>query len=68
MSKRIDYTNKKFNRLTGVKPVGKTPAGKMVWLFKCNCGNEIQAVGAKVKSGHTKSCGCIKRNTQLLSL
>lgn len=29
-------------------------------LFKCFCGNEFKAQTQDVKSGDTKSCGCLK--------
>lgn len=28
-------------------------------LFKCFCGNEFKATSQHIKSGHTKSCGCL---------
>lgn len=58
-----DLSGKKFNRLIGVKPVGKTRDRKIVWLFKCDCGKEHKAVGKDVKNGHIKSCGCLKIET-----
>lgn len=30
-----------------------------VWLCKCDCGNFVEVVGIDLRSGHTKSCGCI---------
>ena len=29
------------------------------WLCKCKCGKEIEVNGCHLKSGHTRSCGCI---------
>lgn len=52
----IDITNQKFNRLTAIKYVGKSR-----WLCKCDCGNEITVITAHLRSGHTKSCGCLQR-------
>lgn len=31
------------------------------WRCKCDCGNDVIARRAKIKSGHTKSCGCLQR-------
>jgi hypothetical protein len=31
------------------------------WLCKCNCGVEKVVSGTHLKSGHTKSCGCLGR-------
>lgn len=52
----IDITNQKFNRLTAIRYVGKSR-----WLCKCDCGNEITVITAHLRSGHTKSCGCLQR-------
>ena len=51
-----DLTGQKFGRLTVIKYVG---CGK--WLCKCICGNEKIIRGDKLKSGNTKSCGCITK-------
>lgn len=49
----------KHHRLTALAPAGKTPRGMSTWLFRCDCGAEHVAVGAAVRSGNTKSCGCL---------
>jgi len=59
MTKREDITGKKFNYLTAVKFVEyNKQSHNCMWLFKCDCGNEIILNKANVKNGHTKSCGC----------
>ncbi len=55
-----DLTGQKFNMLTAVKYVGKTPQKASVWLFRCDCGNEKEIRSDLVKSGQVKSCGCSK--------
>lgn len=49
-----DLTGKKFNKLTVTKELG---GGKVE--CKCDCGEQSVKLRAKVKSGHTKSCGCL---------
>ena len=34
---------------------------KPQWLCKCFCGKEFIARGDSLKSGHTKSCGCLQK-------
>ena len=34
-------------------------SGSVLWLFRCDCGKECKSSGSKVRSGHTKSCGCL---------
>lgn len=45
-------------RLTAIGPV-ETPGKNAMWLFRCSCGKEIVTRAARVRSGHTKSCGCL---------
>lgn len=60
----IDLTNKIFDQLTVIRRVStkKTPSGatKIFWLCKCSCGNNCIVEGNALKTGNTKSCGCIK--------
>ena len=30
------------------------------WLCRCDCGKTIKACANKLKTGHTRSCGCLK--------
>lgn len=30
-------------------------------IYKCDCGEEVEAFRCNVNSGHTKSCGCLRR-------
>ena len=54
-----DLTNKKFNRLTCIKPVGRTKARLVIWECRCDCGNIKNIATDKLRHG-TKSCGCLK--------
>jgi len=54
--KALEIEGKKFSRLTAIRRV----TGKM-WLFRCDCGNEIERIGTSVTSGNTKSCGCLRK-------
>lgn len=59
MGKLIDITGKKFGRLTVIKRVGSNKQGQSTWLCKCDCGNEKVVVGAALRRGYVKSCGCL---------
>lgn len=52
---------KTFGRLTVIELLGRNSISKIVWLCKCECGNEIFVVGSELKNGHTKSCGCLRK-------
>lgn len=56
-----DLTGLRFNRLTVVRFGYKTGRRRMLWLCKCDCGNEVLVDRSHLKSGHTKSCGCYTR-------
>lgn len=63
----IDLTGQKFNHLTAIKYL-RTEKGKgAVWLFRCDCGNEVENLAGRVKSGNTTSCGCEKRKNHAYS-
>jgi len=61
MANTIDITNKKFNRLTAIRIVGKDKWRQMLWLCKCDCGNEVIVDGYGLRNNRTKSCGCLQR-------
>ena len=69
MKKREDLTGKKFGRLTVVKRGDDriTSNGSKVarWWCKCDCGNSdlVLVYGTSLKNGHTKSCGCLHKET-----
>lgn len=49
-----------FNLLTVVDgPVRR--ARDRAWVCKCDCGADRIIAESKLKSGHTKSCGCLRR-------
>lgn len=66
MSKFIDYTGQKFNKLTVISLAAPciSPSGNKVtkWSCECDCGNTgVIVAGTKLKSGHTNSCGCYQK-------
>lgn len=56
--KRLDLKGKTFNFLTGIK-FDKIEGKTSYWLFKCKCGNIKSIRASSVKTGLTKSCGCL---------
>lgn len=59
MSKFIDLTGQKFNKLTVEKRLENAIGGIPVWLCKCDCGNYTKVRGKNLKNGSVKSCGCL---------
>lgn len=56
-----NLTGKKFNRLTVISLGERNKFNQIQWLCKCECGNTILATTTYLKSGHTKSCGCLNK-------
>lgn len=60
MGKLIDMIGKKFNRLTIVSRAANEDT-RAAWNCVCDCGNTITLNGKQIRSGHTKSCGCYRK-------
>ena len=56
----IDLTNKKFGLLTVIDYAGK-PGTKHRWFCQCDCGNKTTVQENHLKTGNTKSCGCLHK-------
>lgn len=65
--KEIDLTGQKFGKLTAMKRVEnkqyKSGQSHIQYLCKCECGNEMVVLANNLKTGHTKSCGCLRKCT-----
>jgi hypothetical protein len=60
IQEKVDYTDQKFYYLTALYPSNRRSEHRAeVWVFRCDCGNEIERVPASVRLGHPKSCGCM---------
>lgn len=60
-AKRIDLTKKVFGRLTVVRCAGTNKRGHLLWECICNCGEHTTVLGASLRNGQTKSCGCLSK-------
>lgn len=62
--KKADMIGKTFGRLTVVDaaPLLETDRKKRLrYKCECTCGETCVVVGESLRSGHTKSCGCLSR-------
>lgn len=58
----IDLTNKKFGKLLVVKELKERGnRGQIKWECQCNCGNKHITSGESLRSGKSKSCGCLRK-------
>jgi hypothetical protein len=57
--KAIDLAGQTFGRLTAVVPLAERSRGAIVWFCRCACGNSTKAPQGSLRSGTTRSCGCL---------
>lgn len=58
----IDLIGKTFNRLTVLYKYPDSSKG-VKWVCKCICGKESIVFGTMLRNNHTKSCGCLHKET-----
>lgn len=58
VSKIIDITNIRFGRLLVLRSTGSNQKGQKIWLCKCDCGNEKEYLGIRLRNKPPLSCGC----------
>lgn len=62
MSRFIDLTGKRFDRLIVVRRAHNDKWGGSSWLCKCDCGDKETIVGGgHLRNNHTRSCGCLQK-------
>lgn len=70
-AKYVDLTGQRFGRLYVIKKVepyvDKRGYTQCRWLCKCDCGKETVMRTTELKSGHSRSCGCLNRERLLAS-
>jgi hypothetical protein len=57
--KKLDLVGQKYGRLTVKALVGRATHGQALWLCLCDCGIEKVINHSHLRSGNTKSCGCL---------
>lgn len=60
MAAKVDITGKKYGKLKVIE-LAYRKGGKSYWKCLCSCGNTRIIQGYDITSGHTKSCGCIRK-------
>lgn len=64
IGKAEDLRGKVFGRFT-VLQRDLSRKNKTFWLCRCSCGIQKSVYSAHLKSGHSKSCGCLKKESCL---
>lgn len=67
--KRVSHAEnlkgQRFGRLTVFKRYGTSKDRKALWKCKCDCGKTTVVRSIDLKSGNTKSCGCMHNHFAL---
>ena len=62
---RIDLTGQVFSKLKVISADASHvfPSGQQIakWIVQCACGRQLSVIGAHLRNGNTKSCGCLQR-------
>lgn len=58
--KKLDLSGKRYGYLLVIKQ-SERKNNRPTWLCKCDCGTEIIVKEVYLKTGETRSCGCLKR-------
>jgi hypothetical protein len=56
-----DIKGRRFGNLTALRRCGTDTCGRAIWFCRCDCSRETRTRGASLRSGNTKSCGCLGR-------
>lgn len=60
MTKKIDLTDQRFGRLTVIEEDSKRQHSSIKWICRCDCGRTVSVAGQSLRSGATRSCGCLR--------
>lgn len=62
MAKLKNEVGNKYGRLTVVTDAGRNSGGTVLWRCVCCCGNSVTVLGTSLRTGNTKSCGCLAKD------
>lgn len=64
-----DLIGRQFGRLTAIQRAEDyvSPSGmrSQKWQCRCQCGNTVKVLRQNLLSGHSESCGCLRRELRL---
>ena len=55
----INLAGNKYGRLAVVSPTSGREDRHIIWLCQCDCGKKVLVPSNRLRSGNTKSCGCL---------
>ncbi len=61
--KPLDLTDQAFGRLTVLSKAERGRGQHIYWECRCECGALVSVRAMSLTTGHTKSCGCLSRDS-----
>ena len=61
-TRAVDISGHSFGRLTAIRDSGRRSSGGVFWICLCECGGTVEALASSLRTGNTKSCGCLGRD------
>lgn len=62
--RKVDLVGHRSGRLVVLKQIGNSGAMRSKWLCQCDCGKTRQVAGSSLRSGLSRSCGCLFTETR----
>ncbi len=59
---RTDLSGQRYSALVCLHPVEIKKNSHIMYVCRCDCGNEKTISSSNLRSGHTQSCGCLLAN------
>ena len=56
-----DESGNRYGKVIVIERVENNHRGDAQWLCLCDCGKEFITKGVSLRSGHTRSCGCLQK-------
>lgn len=61
--RQISIAGERFGKLVAIERIG-SKSHNSIWRCRCDCGNTADVAMGNLRSGHTTSCGCAKKEAQ----
>lgn len=59
MPKLLDITGEKYGKLTVIERAKNSKCNRVQWLCECECGKHTVVTSNGLRTGKTRSCGCL---------
>lgn len=61
-----DISNERYGLLVARHRTENDERGRVMWFCECDCGGTHNVLGAYLRNGEVKSCGCLGENNKML--